>query len=140
MARAMATLKVPTVRTPVGEDGIWIAENKSADEHDGRVAAIVDALDAETLDQLEALWRRQKGILSRGGQRTGEPLDWQPGELLYWDNVFELDRPEAFADEGRLVVALDMYCVNPERDCKKASVAFCEEIVPDRQRLAILAS
>jgi hypothetical protein len=140
MARAMATLKVATVRTPVGEDGIWIAENKSADEHDRRVAAIVDALDAETLDQLEALWRRQKGILSRGGQRTGEPLDWQPGKLLYWDNVFELDRPEAFADEGRLVVALDMYCVNPSATARRRPWPSAKKSCPIDQSLAILAS
>lgn len=97
---------------------------------DRRVAAILDALDGATLDELEQIWRRAKGFERREGLRMPLPTDWAPGELLYWDQVFEVDRPEAFRVGAQLIVALDMYCAAPNCDCKRFSVAF-EEGVDD---------
>jgi len=111
-----------------GELSGW--EGNPVDVLDRRVAAIADALDAETLDELEALWRRQKGIPSGEGRQKAEIEPWEQGELVYWDEVFEVDRLETFLDSGRRVAALDMYCVNPSCDCREVSIAFNEELLP----------
>lgn len=105
------------------------------DLQDRRVSAIADALDGETLDALEALWRRQKGLPSHAGQQKEKIEPWERGDLVYWDQVFEVDRPEGFLDSGRFVVALDMYCVNPSCDCREVSVAFHEGAWPPQQAL-----
>lgn len=122
-----------TLRLDVETGELSGYEDRPLDRQDRRVAAIADALDAEMLDELEALWRRQKGFASRSGRVKAEIAPWMPGELVYWDAVFEVDRPETFLDAGRRVVALDMYCVAPSCDCRGATIAFYEEVLPNEK-------
>jgi hypothetical protein len=59
---------LPPVRAPLGQKGIGIvyrdelsgSDETPIDAQDRRMAAIADALDAEMLDELEALWRRYR--------------------------------------------------------------------------------
>lgn len=93
---------------------------------DRKAAAIADALDAETLDELARVWKGAKGLESRAGRRRTGAGPWERDELVYWDDVFEVERLEAFRDDGGLVIALDMYCIDPACDCRLFHVAFSE--------------
>lgn len=105
-------------------------EGEELNLEDRRVAAIADALDAETLDALEGLWRRQKGIPSHAGQLKAQIDAWEPGDLVYWDEIFEIDRQEVFLDSGHHVAASDMYCVNPSCNCRKVTLSFDQGTPP----------
>lgn len=121
----------PTNPTPYRID-VFTGEVRDKDDRpvdvtkDRNAAALVDALDAETLDGLARVWRRAKGLESHAGRRKTDAGPWDRGELVYWDEVFEAERLDAFRDDGGLVVALEMYCIDPDCDCHLFHVAFSE--------------
>ena len=108
-------------------------EDRPADiAGDRRIAAIADALDAEMLDSLELAWRRATGCTIDAGRPRSQIPEWTLGDLVYWDDVFEIGRQELFVDGEALVLAADMYCVNPACDCQQFTILFGEAIEPEK--------
>lgn len=85
--------------------------------------------DASILNHLRERWRALKGKTD-----DWKKFDWswfEPGEMVGWHVAFPKGADGSFEVDRRMVVPIDMYCVDPACDCAEAMVDFV--VVPDAQ-------
>jgi hypothetical protein len=112
-----------------GEVAMPLSESE---ELSPEVAAVASFVDGELLDHLASLWYRGKEQEDTT-QKPIEPSqlkDYQVGQLIAWDEVYEGARMDAYClEQTESTVeaeAIDTYCVRPGCECNEVHVQFYE--------------
>lgn len=89
--------------------------------YDPRFDGLVGIMDRSWLDAWAGWWAQAKGRSLRTTQRraTDDLQDRQPDELLGWEEAFIDPRLESYRHERQNWMVADLYCVNPECDCRE---------------------
>ncbi|MDR3569759.1 MAG: SEC-C metal-binding domain-containing protein [Syntrophobacteraceae bacterium] len=96
----------------------------SAEHHDPELLAqLREGLGPHHLERLNKRWRMVKGV-DVDGWRRRDWTWWKPGGLVSWLEVYPNDFNLIFEMDGAVYWADDMYCINPECDCKKVGLAY----------------
>jgi uncharacterized protein YchJ len=83
---------------------------------------IVEQLRTEHLDWLRERWNR--GRARAAEESDGLPVDWEPGTLVAYDEVFRLDWDLTIVHEKRTYFVSDQYCPNPSCTCDRVVANF----------------
>lgn len=96
------------------------------------VARVCRQIDGELLDALSRLWFQGKGH----EDLTSIPIEpealrqFEPGQLLAWDEVYEGARADCYVIGDVLVEAIETYCVRPDCQCNEVRVQFYQHASP----------
>ncbi|WP_245754633.1 SEC-C metal-binding domain-containing protein [Candidatus Accumulibacter aalborgensis] len=102
----------------------------AATDVEPRIAAIVDRLQGDVLDDIARLWVLGKGYPDQRevvlAAKTIEVSAWQPGDMVAYRDVFNWVRRDRYLFDGDPGVfeAFDGYCINPACDCGDVVVQF----------------
>lgn len=96
----------------------------SAEHHDPELLAqLREGLGPYHRERLRKRWRMAKGV-DVDGWRRRDWTWWRHGEMVSWLEVYPDDFNLIFEIDGAVYWADDMYCINPECDCKKVGLAY----------------
>ena len=96
------------------------------------VAAVVSLVDGELLDRIASLWflGKEQEDASQKAIEPSQLKDYQVGQLLAWDEVYDGARMDVYRHEqGEDVLeaeAIDTYCVRPGCECNEVRIQFYE--------------
>jgi hypothetical protein len=99
---------------------------------DSRIAAMVDRIHSDVLDEIARLWYIGKGYPDQRklvlGAKTIAISPWQEGDMVAYLDVFKWARRDqyVFDDEPEIFQVFDGYCINPGCNCGKVVVQFCQ--------------
>lgn len=95
----------------------------------GRMAQglLAAELDGELLAHLSACRCRGKSVDPFQIALDRIVAKWQPGMTVAWKDVFPNDRDDAYVLEGRRIIALDAYGIDPETEPSHVRVSFLED-------------
>ena len=99
------------------------------DLHERRdVAAVVERLDGDLLDELGRLWLKGKGLADpeQEVQRANRVVihGWRQGEMVAWNDLLKGVRDDLYWLGDRLYEASEAYCPIPKCDCFEVYIGF----------------
>jgi hypothetical protein len=99
------------------------------DLHERRdVAAVVERIDGDLLDELGRLWLKGKGFPDpeRVVQRANRVVihGWRQGEMVAWNDLFKGVRNDLYLLGDRVYAASEAYCPVPKCDCFEVCIGF----------------
>jgi hypothetical protein len=102
-----------------------------SDEISDQVAKVVPLVDGELLDRIASLWYIGKELedSSTTPIKPSELKEYQPGQLLAWDEVYDGARMDVYRDDGEEEIeaeAIDTYCVRADCECNEVRIQFYE--------------
>ncbi len=92
------------------------------------VARVAQRIDGDLLDRFASQWYLGKEQPDAASEPTAPASirDFQVGQLLAWDEVYEGARMDIYAQDGVVVEAIETYCVRPKCECNDVHIQFYE--------------
>ncbi len=101
-------------------------EPKSSRADERLVTWLEREVDGEVLDALHRAWLRSKGMEEIEDEPDLTLEGWQPSQLLAYEDIFPGSRMDAYWLDGKLYMAVDLYCTTLRCTCERATLVFIE--------------
>lgn len=111
-------------RVDVDSGEVGFSPRAPAKLHDPELLGwLKEGLDRSHMDTIRKRWRLAKGI-NRDQWRSRDWSWWQPGDMVYWQEVFPDDINILFKLGNDTYWADDMYCINPGCGCQEVGLVL----------------